>query len=131
MLLASATAPAQETHQAPPVHGVAPHYQRQNLEERVELLSRYLGLSEGQRSAIKNILLERQQEFFKIRHAPSPGGGLQMDRFRAIEDRTMEKIRAMLTEEQRKKYDPLSMRNSNSASQNVSIENWLKAIGPR
>ncbi len=131
MLLPGAPVPAQEANAPQPVRRVAPHYTRQSHDRRVELLARYLDLNEGQRFALKNILLERQQEILKMRHAPSQGEGLQMDRFRAIEDRTVERIRAMLTEEQRKKYDPLGMRNSNSASQNVSVEDWLKETGPR
>ena len=66
-----------------------------------------------------------------MRRAPSQREELQMDRFRAIEDKTAERIRAMLTEEQRRKYDPLGVRNSNSAAQNVSVEDWLKQARPR
>ena len=101
------------------------------LDERVEHLARYLDLNERQRSALKNILLENQQEILKMRGVPSQGEELQMDRFRAIKDKTTEKIRAMLTEEQRKKYDPLGVRNSNSAAQNVSVEDWLKQTRSR
>ena len=131
MLLAGTQTPAQETNAAQPVHRVGPRYKHHSLDERVEHLARYLDLNEGQRSALKNILLENQQEILKMRRAPSQAEGLQMDRLRAVEDKTAGRIRAMLTGEQRKKYDPLGVRSSNSAAQNVSVEDWLKQTRPR
>ena len=107
MLLPGVPVPAQDTNAAQQVHRVAPRYKRQTLDDRVEHLARYLDLNERQRSALKNILLENQQEILKMRGVSSQGEELQMDRFRAIKDKTTERIRAMLTEEQRKKYDPL------------------------
>jgi hypothetical protein len=129
-LFSGVPVPAQDANAAQQVHRVAPHYRRQSLDERVEHLARYLDLNEGQRSALKKILIENQQEILKMRRVPSQGDELQMDRFRAIEDKTAERIRAMLTEEQRKKYDPLGVRSSNSAAQNVSVEDWLKQTRP-
>jgi hypothetical protein len=131
MLWPGAPVPAQETNAAQQVHRVTPRYKRESLDERVEHLARYLDLNEGQRSALKKILIENQQEILKMRRVPSPGEELQMDRFRAIEDKTAERIGAMLTEEQRKKYDPLRVRNLNSGAQNVSVEDWLKQTRPR
>jgi hypothetical protein len=131
MLSPAAAVPAQEANAALQVHRVAPRYKRQSLDERVELLARHLDLNGGQKSTLKIILLERQQDILNMRHAPSHGDGLQLDRFRTIEDKTAERIRAMLTEEQRKKYDPLGVRNSNFGAQNVRVEDWLKVAGPR
>jgi hypothetical protein len=131
MLFPGACVPAQATKAAQPVHHVGPPKKRQTLDDRVAQLARYLDLSEGQRSTLKDILVQNQQEILKMRGAPSPPEGLQMDRFRAIEDKTAERIRAMLSEEQRKKYDPLGARNSNSAVQDVSVEDWLKQTTPR
>jgi len=131
MLLSGTPVAAQEVNAAQPAHRSAPRHKGQGMDERVEQLARYLDLNEGQRSALKSILLENQQEILKMRRAPSQGEELQIDRFRIIEDKTVEKIRAMLTEEQRKRYDPLGVRNSNSAAQNVSVEDWLKQTRPR
>lgn len=126
LFLLNVSIPAQEINAAQPAHRSSPRYKRQSLDERVEHLARYLDLNEDQRSALKKILLENQQEIFKMRHAPSSAEGLQMDRFRAIEDKTVEKIRATLTDEQRKKYQPLGVRNPAPASQNVSVDDWLQ-----
>jgi hypothetical protein len=124
ILLRGVPLPAKESNVSQPFH------KRQSLDDRVERLARYLGLSHAQMSALKNILIERQQEVFRMRHASSAGEGLQMDQFRAIEDKTAERIRAILTAEQRKKYEPLSNGRSDSAAQNVSVEDWLKQTRP-
>ena len=131
VLLPGGPVRAQETHAAPQIHRVSSHYKRQSLDQRLEHVARYLDLNEAQRSALKNILIQNQQEILKMRRVPSPGEELQMDRFQAIEEKTAERIRALLTEEQRNKYDPLVVRNSNSAAQNVSVDDWLAQTRPR
>ena len=130
-MLLNLPVPAQETNAPHAADELVSARKLRGLDKRVELLARYLDLSEEQRSTLKKILFETQREILKLRLAPSTGESLQMDRFRAIEDNTAEKIRAMLTEEQRKRYDPLSMRDSNPAAQKVGVEDWLKGIGTR
>ena len=130
MLLLSAPVPAQESN-AHPIHESGARHKHRSLDDRFELLARYLDLSNEQRSALKDILLERQQEIVNMRHAPAPGAGLQMDRLRTLEDQTADKIRAILTEEQRKKYNPLGEHNSASTSQNLNVDGWLKGPPPR
>lgn len=104
------------------------HSRRQTLDERVERLAKYLNLSDGQRSVLKEILLERQQEILKLRHSASSGEELQMDRFRAVEDKTVERIHAILNDEQRKKYDPLGVRSQVSDAQREGVDGWMKAM---
>jgi hypothetical protein len=130
ILLPGVPSPAKESNVSQPFRGLVSTHKRQSLDDRVERLARYLGLSQAQMSALKNILIERQQEVFRMRHASSAGEGLQMDQFRAVEDKTAERIRAILTKEQRKKYDPLGNRTSDSAARNVSVEDWLKRTQP-
>lgn len=131
MLVPCSLLAAQETNDSQNVHRVEPPQKRQRLEERVERLGRYLDANEGQKSELKNILREMQQEILNMRRAPAPGEELQMDRLRSIEDKAAEKIRAILNEEQREKYDQLGIRNSNSAAQDTSVKEWLKEAGPR
>ncbi len=106
-------------------------HNRQNPDHRFELLARYLDLNAAQKNALKSILFQRQHQIFNLRHAPSMGDGLQMDRYRAIEDETAHRIRAILTEEQRRRYDPLGLLESSAANQNVNVEDWLKQTKPR
>jgi Spy/CpxP family protein refolding chaperone len=120
-----------QTHSASEiVHNHANPHIRQNLDNRIELLARYLDLNDAQRSTLKNILLERQQEIIAMRRTPAAGEGLHLDRFRATEDKAADRIRAMLNEEQRIKYDPLSKRDSNSTAQSVRVDDWLIQARP-
>lgn len=103
---------------------------RDNPEERVKVLAKYLELDERQQAALQKILGQRQHELLQMRFAPIPSGSTQIDRFRAIEGRTVERIRAVLNDEQRNKYDLLAPRRLTSP-QKVNVKDWLKAAGSR
>jgi hypothetical protein len=131
LLLPSACVRAQATDPVQPAHRTATHYKRPSLDDQVEVLAKYLDLDDDQRSSLKNILLQRQQEIQQMRLAASTAKSSPNDRFRAIEDRTVERIRATLNEEQRKKYEPIGVRRLTPSSQQPNVEDWLKATGPR
>ena len=118
VLLLSAPAVAQRGH-------------RPTIDDRVKVLARSLELNEAQQAAVKKILEQRQQEALRIRQDASISGGARIERFRALQDHTVERIRAALNEEQRKKYDPLAVRRVEPASDQKSVEDWLKVTTPR
>jgi hypothetical protein len=130
MLLPSIPALAQLTGATRPVHRTTRGYKRLTLEERVQTLAKNLALSEAQQSAVKKILEERQQETLRIRLDPSMTGSARIDKFRALQERTVEKIRAVLNEEQKEKYDPLAVRKLPPAPQQRSVDDWLKDTTP-
>ncbi len=105
-------------------------YNGHTLEEQVGRIARSLNLTEEQQSAVKNILEQQKQEILKIRSTPSVNGIAGIDRVRALQERTVARIRAVLNEEQRKKYDPLAPRRIPQTPQ-PSVEDWLKATTPR
>jgi hypothetical protein len=100
------------------------------IDERVKVLARNLDLSEEQQSAVRKILEQRQQEALRIRLDRSMSGDARFQRFRAVQDNTVLRIRAILTEEQRKKYDPLAVRRRPAEPQERSVEEWLKVTTP-
>ena len=100
------------------------------IDDRVRVLARSLDLNEAQRVAVKKILEQRRQETLRIRQDSSISGGARIDRFRALQDNTVERIRAVLNEEQKKKYDPLAVRRTQPAPQQRSVEDWLKVTTP-
>lgn len=128
-LVTAGSVSAQKDHAAPPARRTVVSAKVSTLDQRVETLAKYLALDEGQKAALRAILIQRQQDIYQMRRTPSSNGELLIDRARAIEVRTVEKIRAMLTEEQRKNYAPLAGRDSSTAWQNVSVEEWLKKAG--
>jgi hypothetical protein len=131
MLVPPAPAAAEVSNAASAAHRTVVHNKRSRIDDRVEALAKYLELNEQQRSAIRTILVQRQQEILQMRLAPSSTGGTPPDRFRAIEDQAMDRIRATLDEGQRNKYDPISQWSLPSEPQQRSVEDWLKASGPR
>lgn len=114
------TAPMQQTH--------AMH--RARLEDRVKVLAESLHLDDAQQLAVTKILEERQQETLRIRRDPSISGSDRLTQFRALQDRTMLRIRAVLNDEQKKKYDPFAARRVEPAPQQRSVEDWIKATTP-
>ena len=121
---------AYAAEQAPGV--VAPQHQprrqgsRPTLDERVSKFARSLDLNEAQQDAVKKILEQQQQEILQIRRDPSAVGRVGIDRFRSLQERTVERIRAVLNEEQKKKYDPLAPRRIPQTPEQPSVEDWLK-----
>ena len=102
-------------------------YRRPTLDERVKILSRNLDLTEAQQSAVKKIPEERQEETLRLRLTPSLSGGARIDAFRALQDKTIERIRGVLTDEQKQKYDPLAVRRIPADPQQRSVEDWLES----
>jgi hypothetical protein len=117
-LLLSAPAVAQRGH-------------RPTIDDRVKVFARNLDLNEEQQAAVKKILEQRQQETLRIRQDASISGGARIERFRALQDHTVERIRAVLNEDQKKKYDPLAVRRATPAPDQKSVEDWLKITTPQ
>jgi len=130
LLLPSAPALAQVVGATSSAHPATRGYKRLTLDERVQTLAKNLALSEAQQSAVKKILEERQQETLRIRLDPSMTGSARIDKFRALQEKTVEAIRAVLNEEQKKKYDPLAVRKLPPAPQQRSVDDWLKETTP-
>src|SRR5581483_7339923 len=128
-LLASAGV-AQQPDSAGPVHQMHAMHRRARPEDRVKVLAESLHLNDAQQVAVTKILEERQQETLRIRRDPSISGSDRLTQFRALQDRTMLRIRAVLNDEQRKKYDPFAARRVEPAPQQRSVEDWIKATTP-
>ena len=131
ILLPTARSLAQVAGAADLVPRTARSHRRGSLDERVKEFAKNLDLDEAQQSAVKKILEQRQQETLRIRQDSSLAGSARIDRFRALQEQTVERIRAVLNEEQRKKYDPLAPRKLPSDPQQRSVEDWIKATTPK
>lgn len=101
-------------------------HRRQIIDERVKVFARKMNLNEAQQAAVKEILEQRQQETLRLRRDPSISGSARIERFRALQDNTVQRIRAVLTDEQRQQYDPQAVRRIQPAPQQRSVEDWLK-----
>ena len=106
-------------------------HRRPSIDDRVRVFAKNLDLTEAQQAAVKKILEQRQQEALRIRNDSSVSGSVRIERFRALQDNTVERIRAVLNEEQKKKYDPLAVRRRQPAPDQRSVEDWLKVTTPK
>jgi hypothetical protein len=110
-----------------------PHYghRRVNLEERVNFFARNLNLDQAQQDAVLKILQARQEEELRIRRSNSASGGARIEQFRVLQDKTVLLIRAVLNEEQKKKYDPLAVRKLEPSTNQKTVEDWLELTAPK
>ena len=131
-----ALAQADETATPPAATPVTPRHhasgrsKRPTLDDRIAVLGKNLDLTEAQRSAVKRILEQRQQQTLQIRNSAAPGN-VRIAQFRALQDSTITQIRGILTDEQKKKYDPMLVRKipASDAPQR-SVEDWIKLTTP-
>lgn len=123
-------APATRTPASPaqPTHPTRHHA---TLDDRVKAFATALDLNPTQQVAVKKILEQRQLEILRIRQDPSIEGSERIERLRALQDQTVQRIRGVLNDEQKKKYDPLAIRNREPAPDQKSVEDWLKATTPK
>lgn len=135
LAFADQTAPAPVV---PPPAGKTPapqrrgsgRYRRPTLDDRIAALSKNLNLTEIQRSAVKKILEQRQEDTVRIRNSDVPGN-VRIEQFRALQERAVAQIRAVLTDEQKKHYDPLLPRTRPAPeTPQRSVEDWIKATTP-
>lgn len=140
---ASAQQPAQpvesspsQPHTSPPAGSqpaqpaARPVRRRLTLDDQVKSFAKSLDLNEAQQAAVKKILEQRQQEILRLRTDGSISGADRIGRLRALQDQTVERIRNVLNDEQKKKYNPLAVRQVPPAPDQKSVEDWLKATTP-
>lgn len=127
VLLPGPTAIAQASSSGRPPHRTTHNYRPRSLDDRVKTLAKNLNLSKAQQASVKKILKERVQEILRLRTDPSLSGADRIARFRGLQKQTVVKIREVLDEEQKKKYDPLAPRKLPQAPQQRSVEDWIKA----
>lgn len=127
-MAAETAGPAGPASPAPRSHHA---HRRPSLDDRVKEFGKNLDLSETQQASVKKILEKRQQEALQIRDDPAATGSVRIERFRALQLTTVERIRAVLTDEQRQKYNPIAPGGIPAAPQQRSVEDWLKLTTPK
>ena len=116
----------------PPARSPAHHSsKRVTLEDRVKVFARNLDLDQAQQDAVLKILQARRDESLRIRRDSAISGSARIEQFRALQDKTVVQIRAVLNEEQKKKYDPLAARRLEPAAGQKTVEDWLELTAPK
>jgi hypothetical protein len=95
-----------------------------SLEHRVDVLSKALQLDARQRAELLTILDNQRAAVAEIWHNPGLLPAERTPATRAVEERTADQIRAILSDEQKKLYNPPKPQETESPAPNVA--DWMQ-----
>jgi hypothetical protein len=102
------------------------------LEDRVAVYTKALNLDPTQQSQLRTLLILQREQVQRLWNDTSMDPANRVYATRTISDATADRIRAMLTEEQRRKYNPpRPPRNPAPAESARSVEDWMQAANPK
>lgn len=113
-------------HQAPPRHHSGP-----SLEERIKTLSQALGLDATQQSELRKALESYREQLGRVSRDPSVPAAYRVGAVQAISEQTIERIRAFLNDEQKRKFHPPPPRDAAQSSPKPGLEAGMNAAKPR
>jgi len=131
LIPASAFCAQQAESASPPIPPPHHSHRQVTLEDRVKVLAHHLNLDQAQQEAVLKILQARKEETLRIRRDTSISGSARIEQFRTLQDNTVLQVRAVLNEEQKKKYDPLAVRKLEPATDQKTVEDWLELTTPK
>ena len=94
------------------------------------MLSKGLGLDAKQEAELRKVLESQREQVQRVWNDPSLSGQSRIGATLAINDQTADQIRALLNEEQRKKYNPPRQPHDAAASK-PDVEAWMNAVTPK
>jgi hypothetical protein len=97
------------------------------LERRVALLAAELNLSDAQQIQVKAALQRQREAVLKAWNDDTLAPAVRIGRTQAISERTVNDIRALLDEEQRKKYIQPRQREAMVGTGGPDVESWMKS----
>ncbi len=107
----------------------APHRQgRSSLEDRLQKLVKGLKLDAGQQAGVRRALQAQREEIRKLMNAPADPEAPRVAALHAITDRTTERIRAVLNDEQKKLYTQPLPHGFSAGEGKPGVEEWLNAL---
>ncbi len=107
LVLGVALSGVQANAQAGPSGGHMGRGQRMSPDEELQSLDKTLKLTDDQKSHIKPILEDRQQKMESLRSDTSLSGRDRWGKMRSIREESNSKIRNLLNDDQKKKFDAL------------------------
>ena len=74
---------------------------------------------------MKSVLERQQLQARQIQFDQTLSGSERISRFRALQEETVLRVRALLNDEQKKKYDPLNHGTQNENADSY-VDQWMK-----
>jgi phage shock protein A len=90
-----------------------------------------LQLTDPQRAELARILASQHEEIRKLWREKKVPPEYRVSAMRAINDKTEERIRELLNDEQKTKYIASHPRESSQPSQESTLDYWLHATQPK
>ncbi len=123
---APATSTAESVNSRPYRHGPVRHLTpAQSMDESVHRLARGLDLDAGQQAQLRQILVDQRRQILQLRTGGAAVSGGITGAMLAIYDKTRARIRAMLNDEQKKKY-PAAVPREQTAPAQADLQHWLQ-----
>jgi hypothetical protein len=102
------------------------------LAERVRTFSQALDLDPAQQVQVRIILQSQREEMQKVWSDPSVPAAYRVGATRSISEKSADRIRALLNDEQLKKYKLRNQaRDATAGAESASVENWMNASKQR
>jgi periplasmic protein CpxP/Spy len=102
-----------------------PRGKRSPLDERVATLTKALGLDAKQQTMLRQVLQDQRRQVERIWLDESMTPAVRVAATRKLSTQTGDRIRALLSEEQRRKYDPPSQADPGKTIGGAHVEDWL------
>jgi len=110
----------------------AQHRAHTSLDDRIATYTRELNLDAKQQSQLRALLLRQREQVLRVWNDTSIPAAQRVHATRVISDATADGIRGMLTEEQRKKYNPPRPPHDSTAQPGApSAADWINAANSR
>jgi hypothetical protein len=107
------------------------HHGESSLDARVRMLSKALDLDATQQSELRRVLEGQRERVMRVWNDTSLPAVYRISATQAISDNTADQIRALLNDEQKKKYNPPRQPHEASGSDRPSVEALMNALKPK
>ena len=109
----------------PPQRRTQRAYHGQTIDDRVKALAKALDLNQMQQAGLKAVLEHQQSQVRLIQFDETLSGEERIGKFRALQEDTVLRIRALLNDEQKKKYEPLNHQVEKENSSDY-VDQWMR-----
>jgi hypothetical protein len=112
---------------AAPANSHAHHPPPATVDGRVQLMSRELDLDPNQQATLRSLLLAQRAEVSKVWSDPAVPAAVRVAATRAVSEKTAERIRGMLNDEQRAKYSKAQQHDAAVGAPGADVQKWMKS----
>jgi hypothetical protein len=107
------------------------HVSASSLDLRVKRLAKALKLDASQQAQLRVVLMKQEEQVRLAWSDTSVPSSYRVLATRIISDQTADRIRALLNDEQKKRYNPPRLAPPPHAAGSPGVENWLNGLSAK